>query len=275
MMGIISVIRYNCRKFIWGMAMDQKQIQTVRRKGIYLLPNLLTTAGLFAGFYAIVSAMEGFYEIAAIAMFIAMIADTLDGRVARLLHASTDFGVQYDSLSDMVSFGIAPALVLFSWGLKDLGKLGWLIAFLYAACVALRLARFNVQTGESDKRYFIGLACTPAAAVVASMVWYFSDYQPHNFFSLTLLAIITLGLSACMVSSILYRSFKEINLKDKTSFISLFIVVLIFIAISLNPPLILLLIFTLYALSGPLFALQRRYKKLKNKPSHSKIDAGK
>lgn len=274
-MGIISVIRYNYRKFIWDIAMDQKQTHTVRRRGIYLLPNLLTTAGLFAGFYAIVSAMEGFYEIAAIAMFIAMIADTLDGRVARLLHASTDFGVQYDSLSDMVSFGIAPALVLFSWGLKDLGKVGWLIAFLYAACVALRLARFNVQTGESDKRYFIGLACTPAAAVVASMVWYFSDYQPHNFFTLTLLSIITLGLSACMVSSVLYRSFKEVNLKDKTSFISIFIVVLIFIAISLNPPLVLLVFFSLYALSGPIFALQRRYKKIKAKSQFPKHDNAK
>ncbi len=240
--------------------MHQERMQVVRKRGIYLLPNLLTTAGLFAGFYAIVSAMQGFFDIAAIAMFIAMIADTLDGRVARLLHASTDFGVQYDSLSDMVSFGIAPALVLFSWSLKDLGKLGWLIAFLYAACVALRLARFNVQTGETDKRYFIGLACTPAAAVVASMVWYFHNYQ-HTIYSLITVAIVTLALSACMISNVLYRSFKEIDLKGKTSFLNIFIIVLVFVAISLNPPLVLLIIFSLFALSGPVFVLVRFYKK--------------
>lgn len=249
--------------------MDQERIQTARKRGIYLLPNLLTTAGLFAGFYAIVSAMEGFYDVAAIAIFVAMLADALDGRVARLLHASTDFGMQYDSLSDMVSFGLAPALVLFIWALKDLGKLGWLIAFLYAACVALRLARFNIQTTELPKKYSVGLACTPAAGVVAALIWYFADNQPDNIVSLIIIAIITLALSACMVSRILYRSFKEIDLKNKTPFISLLIILLIFIAISLNPPLVLLIIFGLYALSGPVFALYRCHRKSRAKLQNS------
>lgn len=244
-----------------GLTMVQEHIKIVRRRGIYLLPNLLTTASLFAGFYAIVAGMKGLFDTAAIAIFIAMIADSLDGRVARLMNASTDFGVQYDSLSDMVSFGIAPALVLYSWALNDLGKIGWLIAFLYVACAALRLARFNVQTEESDKRFFVGLPSPPAAAVVASMVWCFHDYVPHNLFSVLVVGIVTLILAVCMVSNILYRSFKEFDLKDKTSFISLVVIVLVFIAISLNPPLVLFIISIVFALSGPIFALQRRYKK--------------
>lgn len=245
--------------------MEQKRTKTVRNRGIYLLPNLLTTAGLFAGFYAIVAAMKGHYDTAAIAMFIAMIADALDGRVARLVHASTDFGVQYDSLADMVSFGIAPALVLYSWALHDLGKIGWLVAFLFTACTALRLARFNVQAENADKRFFIGLPCPPAAAVVASMVWCFNGAIPMGKFSAIIIAIVTLGLAVLMVSNVLFRSFKEVDFKGKTSFISLFVLILVFIAISLNPPLVLFVIFALFALSGPTRALIRIVKKSKKK----------
>src|SRR3990167_2785723 len=141
------------------------------QRGIYLLPNLLTTAVLFAGFYSIVAAMKGHFDTAAIAIFVAMIADGLDGRVARLTNTQTPFGAQYDSLSDMVAFGLAPALVVFSWSLFHLGKLGWLIAFLYTAATALRLARFNTQLNDKDKRYFRGLPCPSAAGIVASIVW--------------------------------------------------------------------------------------------------------
>lgn len=243
--------------------MDHELIQKARRRGIYLLPNLFTTAGLFAGFYAIVAAMKGYYDAAAVAMFIAMLADALDGRLARLLHSSTEFGVQYDSLSDMVSFGIAPALVLYSWALKDLGKIGWLIAFFYTACAALRLARFNVQTGESDKRFFMGLPTPASAAVVASLIWSFHTYLPDNLCFLIVVSIVTLILATFMISNVLYRSFKEFNIKNKISFISLFAIILVFIAISINPPLVLFIIFALYALSGPLYAFIRRYKRFK------------
>ena len=145
--------------------------QKVRHRGVYLLPNLFTTAALFAGFYAIIAAMHGNFDSAAIAIFIAMVFDGMDGRVARLTNTSSAFGEQYDSLSDMVSFGLAPALVMFSWSLHDLGKLGWAAAFIYAACAALRLARFNTQIGIVDKKHFVGLASPAAAAIIASIVW--------------------------------------------------------------------------------------------------------
>ena len=149
--------------------------RTVRRKGIYLLPNLMTTGALFAGFYAVVAAMRGDFESAAVAIFFAMILDGLDGRIARMTNTSSKFGAEYDSLSDMVSFGVAPALVMFSWALGELGKFGWSAAFVYVACAALRLARFNTQIDTADKNYFTGLASPAAAAVVASTVWVCHD----------------------------------------------------------------------------------------------------
>ncbi len=245
------------------MVDDTKEI--VKKRGIYLLPNLLTTAGLFAGFYAIVSAMKGHFDTAAVAMFIAMLADALDGRVARLMHASTDFGVQYDSLADMVSFGLAPALVVYSWALKDLGKVGWLIAFLFAACTALRLARFNIQSEQADKKFFIGLPSPAAAAVIASMLWCLNDNASLNFSLTIVVALITLCLALLMISNILFKSFKEIDFKNKTSFISLFIVVLIFIGISLDSPIMLFSVFGLYALSGPGLTFWRKILKNRRK----------
>ena len=148
-----------------------------KRKGIYLLPNLLTTGGLFSGFYAVVSAMNGHFEAAAIAIFVAMLFDGLDGRVARMTNTQSDFGAEYDSMADMVSFGIAPALIAYTWGLTELGKLGWLAAFVYVAGAALRLARFNTQVGTADKRYFQGLASPAAAALVAGLVWVGVEYD--------------------------------------------------------------------------------------------------
>src|SRR5689334_3768014 len=145
------------------------------RRGIYWLPNLFTTASLFSGFYAIVQAMNGRFETAAIAIFVSMVLDGLDGRIARLTHTQSEFGAQYDSLSDMVSFGAAPALVMYVWALKDLGKLGWIAAFVYCAGAALRLARFNTNIDVIDKRYFQGLPSPMAAALLAVLLWVFDD----------------------------------------------------------------------------------------------------
>ena len=230
------------------------------RKGIYILPNLFTTAALFAGFYAIVQAMNGQFDYAAIAIFIAMIMDGLDGRVARWTHTESDFGAQYDSLSDMVSFGLAPALVMYEWALSGLGKLGWLAAFLYAAAAALRLARFNVQTG-GDNRYFTGLPSPSAAALIAGLAWVLHAYGvPGKEVSFIALGF-TVFAALSMVTNIHYHSFKHINVKNRVSFMAVIAVVLIFVLISLDPPQVLFLGFLGYAISGPLFASFRLYQR--------------
>lgn len=228
----------------------------VRRKGIYLLPNLFTTAALFAGFFAVINAMNGRFETAAIAIFVAMILDSLDGRVARLTNTQSAFGAEYDSLSDMVSFGVAPALVAFSWALQSLGKFGWAAAFIYVAGAALRLARFNTQVGTADKRYFTGLASPSAAAVVAGMVWVCHDAGLVGDALPAPLAIIagvvTLATGLAMVTNIRYHSFKGLDFKGRVPFVAILLVVVIFSVVMLDPPKILLAIFALYALSGPL-----------------------
>lgn len=230
------------------------------RKGIYILPNLFTTAALFAGFYAIVQAMNGQFDYAAIAIFIAMIMDGLDGRVARWTHTESDFGAQYDSLSDMVSFGLAPSLVMYEWALSGLGKLGWLAAFLYAAAAALRLARFNVQTG-GDNRYFTGLPSPSAAALIAGLVWVLHAYGvPGKEVSFIALGF-TVFAALSMVTNIHYHSFKHINVKNRVSFMAVIAVVLVFVLISLDPPQVLFLGFLGYAISGPLFAAFRLYQR--------------
>lgn len=223
------------------------------QRGIYLLPNLLTTAALFAGFYAIVAAMKGHFESAAIAIFIAMVADGLDGRVARLTNTQSPFGAQYDSLSDMAAFGIAPALVIYSWSLSHLGKLGWLAAFLYAAATALRLARFNTQV--SDKPYFQGLPSPSAAGVVASSVWLGSNYALEGSLFAWPVAFMTIIVSALMVSTIRYNSFKAVDFKGKVPFITVVLAVFIIVGIALEPPEILFGVFFVYILSGPVVTL--------------------
>lgn len=225
--------------------------QKVRRKGIYLLPNLFTTAALFSGFYAILSAMHGNFETSAIAILAAMIFDGLDGRVARLTNTTSEFGVQYDSLSDMVSFGVAPALVMYFWALVDLGKFGIGVAFVYLAGAALRLARFNTQVGEVDPRYFIGLASPAAAAVVAGMVWVGFDVEMAGRPSI-IAGLITAVMGLLMVSNVKYSSFKELDLKGRVPFVMILAVVLIFGVVSMDPPRILLGLFALYAASGML-----------------------
>ena len=227
-----------------------------RRRGIYLLPNLFTTSALFAGFYAIAAAMNGRFESAAIAIFIAMILDGMDGRIARLTKTETDFGVQYDSLSDMVSFGLAPALVVYQWSLHGLGKLGWLAAFIYAAAAALRLARFNTQAGSADKRYFQGLPCPAAAAVIAGLVWFDSIGQPVDSNTLVVFAFsLTICVGLLMVSNIRYHSFKQFDLHGKVPFFNILFIVLIIALIAVRPSLVLFLLSIIYVISGPLVTL--------------------
>ncbi|MEO5573597.1 MAG: CDP-diacylglycerol--serine O-phosphatidyltransferase [Gammaproteobacteria bacterium] len=237
-----------------------------RRRGIYLLPNLFTTAGLFAGFYAIIAAIGGRYEAAAIAIFVAMIMDSLDGRVARLTGTQSDFGAEYDSMSDMVSFGLAPALVIYVWGLSSLGKLGWLAAFIYSAGAALRLARFNTQIKSADKGYFQGLPSPAAAAIVAGIVWVGSSYEFPGANLAIPAFFLTLLAGILMVSNIRYHSFKKLDLKGKVPFVTMLIIVLVFVFISIDPPQVLFAVFLLYALSGPALTLiQLRKKRLQRK----------
>lgn len=241
---------------------DTSETNGVKRsKGIYLLPNLFTTAGLFAGFYAIVAAMGGRFEPAAIAVFIAMIMDGIDGRVARLTNTQSDFGKEYDSLADMASFGLAPALVVYVWSLSTLGKIGWLAAFVYAAAAALRLARFNTRVGSVDKRYFQGLASPAAAGLVAGLVWMCDDYGLSGKDLAIAAFFVSVTAGVLMVSNIHYLSFKELDLKNKVPFVAIVLVMLIFVVISLSPPQILFVVFLVYALSGPVSALYRIYKK--------------
>ncbi|MCB1668913.1 MAG: CDP-diacylglycerol--serine O-phosphatidyltransferase [Pseudomonadales bacterium] len=236
-----------------------------KRRGIYLLPNLLTTGAMFGGFYAILAGMDGKFEAAAIAIFIAMIFDGLDGRVARMTDTSTDFGVEYDSLSDMVSFGIAPAVVCFSWILNEVGRIGWAAAFIYASCAALRLARFNTQIDTVSKRYFIGLSSPTAAAVVAAMVW--AGYDADASQSMALLAaLVTAVAGLLMVSNFRYYSFKEVDLKSKVPFVVIFAVAMVLVVVTINPPKVLLAMAAVYALSAPAISL---WKKMRRKPSAS------
>lgn len=240
---------------------DSAPEEPKRRRGIYLLPNLFTTGCLFAGFYAIVAAMNGRYEPAAIAIFIAMIMDSLDGRVARLTNTQSDFGAEYDSLADMVSFGLAPALVMYHWALSGLGKLGWLAAFIYTAGAALRLARFNTQVGTADKNFFQGLPSPAAAAVVTGMMWVGHDYNADLSYLRVPALILTMAIGLLMVSTIRYRSFKDLDLRGKVPFVAILLMVMVYVFISIDPPQVLFFGFLLYAVSGPLLTLKTMREK--------------
>jgi CDP-diacylglycerol--serine O-phosphatidyltransferase len=226
------------------------QKNRIRRRGIYLLPNLFTTAALFAGFYAIVQAMNLTFDLAAIAIFYAMVLDALDGRVARLTRTQSAFGAEYDSLSDMVSFGAAPALVMYEWVLRDMGKLGWIAAFVYCVCTALRLARFNTMLDVADKRWFTGIPSPAAAALVAGFVFIVDDYNIDPLtirwwaFGVTVFAGLT------MVSNLKYWSFKSINLKKSVPFVAILLIAVAIALLSYQPAIVLFAGFVLYALSG-------------------------
>lgn len=248
--------------------MESEQLtKKIQSRGIYLLPNLLTTAALFAAFYSIVAAMKGNFDVAATAIFISIVADGLDGRVARMTNTQSAFGAQYDSLSDMVAFGLAPSLVMYSWSLAHLGKFGWLVAFWYTAATALRLARFNTQLHVEDKSYFQGLSCTAAAGVVAGAVALGSDHELSGHLVAIPNALLTVLLGGFMVSTIRYQSFKKIDWKGKVPFFAVVVVVLALVGIAAYPPQVLFGIFFLYAFSGPVMTLWqvRRVRKAKKK----------
>jgi len=240
--------------------MDADSQQQRSRRGIYLLPNMVTTAGLFSGFYAIVAAMNGRFEAAAIAIFIAMVMDGLDGRVARLTNTQSDFGVQYDSLSDMVCFGLAPALVMYEWSLRYMvsvgwAKLGWLAAFIYAASAALRLARFNAQVATAEKSYFRGLPSPSAAGVLAGLVWAATDFGLEGEGLVYLAFVLTVSMGLLMVSNIRYYSFKEFGFKNRVSFVAILAVVLVYAFASIDPPKVLFLGFLVYSIFGIIYTL--------------------
>ena len=247
---------------------NPKEARKQMPRGIYLLPNMFTTGALFAGFYAIIAAMNGRFETAAIAIFLAGLLDGLDGRVARLTNTQSAFGAEYDSLSDMVSFGVAPALVVYLWSLVHLrevsvfmGKLGWLAAFIYATATALRLARFNTQIGIADKRYFQGLASPAAAAVVMGAVWLCESYEiPGQDVTLAAL-LLTVAAGGLMVSRFSYYSFKDFDLRERVPFVALLAVVLVFVFLSIETATVLFSCFFLYMLSGPLVSLFRWKRK--------------
>jgi CDP-diacylglycerol--serine O-phosphatidyltransferase len=254
---------------------DEKQ-PAARRRGIYLLPNLFTTAGLFAGFYAIVAAMSHDFENAAVAIFVAMLMDGIDGRVARLTNTQSAFGVQYDSLSDMVCFGLAPALVIFQWALRSMieqgwiwSKLGWLAAFVYTAGAALRLARFNTQIGIADKRYFQGLPSPSAAAVLAGLVWFSVDHGLEGSEMWLLGSLLAAAMGILMVSNVRYYSFKEIDFKNRVPFVALIVVVLVFVVVSSHPPSVLFFGFLLYVVSGPVLTLYQLRKRRQQRRQQS------
>jgi CDP-diacylglycerol--serine O-phosphatidyltransferase len=230
----------------------------LRRRGIYLLPNLFTTGALFAGFYAIVQAMNGRFEFAAVAIFIAMVLDGLDGRVARLTHTQSAFGAEYDSLSDMVSFGVAPSLVVYEWALKGLGKWGWFAAFIYCAATALRLARFNTNIDVVDKRYFQGLPSPAAAALIAGFVWVMHDYEVSGESVRWYACGLTVFAGLSMVSNLPFYSFKDFNMRKSVPFMMIFMAALFFIFISSYPPGVLFGLFMCYSLSDYVLWVWRR-----------------
>jgi len=257
--------------------MSEGQEGKQQRRGIYLLPNLFTTAALFAGFYAIVAAMAGRFEAAAVAIFVAMVLDGADGRIARLTNTESAFGAEYDSLSDVISFGLAPALVAFEWSLLSLGKAGWLAAFFYAAATALRLARFNTQLGTADKRFFQGLPCPAAAAVVAGLVWFVTDMGLSGPEVSGLTMAVTVAAGVLMVSNVRFYSFKDFDLRGRVPFTSVLVVVLVLVLVSSDPPMVLFVGFVIYALSGPAMTLvnvRRRRAERRGAGGYSEHQAG-
>ncbi|BAS67575.1 CDP-diacylglycerol--serine O-phosphatidyltransferase [Bathymodiolus septemdierum thioautotrophic gill symbiont] len=239
------------------------------RRGVYLLPNVLTTFGLFSGFFAIILATKGQYAEAAIAIFVAMLWDGLDGRVARMTNTQSAFGEQYDSMADMVSFGVAPALLIYFWQFESIGKIGWIGAFIYTASGALRLARFNTQIGVQDKRYFQGLPSPAAAALIAGLVWTKETIgiTPYDQYLLIVSWVILVGAGVLMVSNVRYASFKEINLKGRSSFKWLLIAIAVIVVITLWPHTVLFVFFFIYTLSGLIMTVidVRKKRALKKK----------
>ena len=246
-----------------------------RPRGVFWLPNLLTTGALFAGFYAVIAAIDQKFELAGVAVFVAMIFDGLDGRVARWTHTESAFGKEYDSLSDMVSFGVAPAIVTYQWGVARVAeygplwrRLGWLVCFFYAAAAALRLARFNSRSATQDKHYFEGLPSPSAAAIVAALMWLVSDQVNIGLPGLIVAFVVTACAGALMISRFPFYSFKQVDTGAKVRFTQIVLVPLAFVFIFLHPAITLLLIFGGYALSAPLIWAYRRLRKRSRTAAH-------
>ena len=232
-------------------APDSQAVQPRKpRKGIYVLPNLVTLAALFAGFYAIVMAMNGRYEMAVVGVFCAMVLDSLDGRVARMTNTQSAFGEQMDSLSDMVSFGAAPALIAYEWALRGLGRWGWFAAFVYCACAALRLARFNVNTGVVDKRYFQGLPSPAAAALVAGFILFCTDLGLTGEDLMWPMFVVSLYAGLTMVTNVPFYSFKDFSMKRSVPFVVIVAVALVIAVVNIDPPKVIFSLFVGYGLSG-------------------------
>lgn len=238
----------------------KQALEPARKRGIYILPNLFTTLNLFAGFYAIVQGMNHEFEKAAVAIFVAMVLDSIDGRVARLTRTQSAFGAEYDSLSDMVSFGAAPSLVMYEWALRDAGRLGWIAAFVYCAGAALRLARFNTQLGVADKRWFTGLPSPAAAALVAGMIWVFNEYQVMGRDLKWYAAALTVYAGITMVSNVKFYSGKSINLRRAVPFSMAVVFVLALLLISIEPPIVLWGVMLAYGVSGYIHWLVQRWR---------------
>jgi CDP-diacylglycerol---serine O-phosphatidyltransferase len=237
------------------------KLELARKRGIYILPNLFTTLNLFAGFYAIVQGMNHDFEKAAVAIFIAMVLDSIDGRVARLTRTQSAFGAEYDSLTDMVSFGAAPALVVYEWALRDMGRVGWIAAFVYCAGAALRLARFNTQLAVADKRWFTGLPSPAAAALVAGMIWVFNDYQVEGGEVSLFAAAVTIYAGITMVSSVKFYSGKDINLRRAVPFSMAILFVIVLLVITLQPPIALWAVMLAYGVSGYVGWVVQRWRR--------------
>ena len=239
-----------------------------RRKGIYILPNLFTLAALFGGFYAVVMAMNGRFDLAATGVFCAMVLDSLDGRVARMTNTQSAFGEQMDSLSDMVSFGAAPALIAYEWSLRGLGRWGWIAAFVYCACAALRLARFNVNTSVVDKRFFQGLPSPAAAALVAGFIWLVTEMgvRGEDVLGLSwnqvtwITFVVTLYAGLTMVTNVPFYSFKDVQMKKSVPFVVIVLIALVIAIINIHPPIVLFSVFVIYGLSGYVVYGWRKYK---------------
>ena len=235
--------------------------QPIRRRGIYLLPNLFTTMALFSGFFAVISALNHDFTSSAIAIFLSMVLDGVDGRVARMTNTQSAFGAEYDSLADMLSFGLAPAVVAFSWmqldGVNDLGKFGWICAFIYVAGAALRLARFNVQLSVVDKAWFVGLPSPTAAALVAGCVWVMTDFGLASFPARVVLALVVAASGILMVSNIGFYSFKKIDIRNPVPFVVLLAIIVLIVLIWAKPPVTLLLLFGGYTAVGVALAAVR------------------
>jgi CDP-diacylglycerol--serine O-phosphatidyltransferase len=244
------------------------------RRGIYWLPNMFTLAALFAGFYAVVQAVSGRFELAAIAIFVALVLDGLDGRIARLTRTQSDFGAELDSLSDMVSFGVAPALVVYVWALKDFAamktvpmlgpwlstKLGWIAAFVYCACAALRLARFNVNTAVVDKRFFQGLPSPAAAALVMGFISIMTDAEIAATTMAWPMFVVALFSGLTMVTNVPFYSFKDVSMKQSVPFVVIVLIALGIAAVNIHPPMVLFGLFVIYGLSGYVLYGWRRFK---------------